>query len=237
MDTNVGGLYLWSWMAIFVALIAFYYLFMSWWDTREAVKKCSGNRILCLFHTIGGQAYWKWCVDEKGDLTPADMKGYDKVAKGLADKAIGKIKAEKQEFGWYFVLPDHVFSIPYPFVKPKATARIAEYVENYPAPRVTANLSTWDAKQYESVTSAMAEAAKDTGDIKAIISEAAGIEEKLMGLLDIPQQIKSNKMWHYISVGEGAIIIYLCYMIMDKVGKIGGNFGISILQFFGIIGS
>jgi hypothetical protein len=234
MDANIGGLYLWSWILIIFAVGAIYFLFNSWWETRQAQQKCGGNRILCLMHTIGGQAYWKWCLDEKGELVPADMKGYDKAAKDLASSAIGKIKAEKQEFGWYFVLPDHVFNLPYPLGSkhPRATARIIEYVENFPAPRVTTNLATWNKDQYEAVTSAMAAAAKDTGDIRAIISEAAGIEEKLMGLLEIPNQIKSGKL--YITVGEGALILYFVFTMQGNISKIATQLGVAILNFFGV---
>jgi hypothetical protein len=83
----------------------------------------------------------------------------------------------------------------------------------------------------------MAQAAKDTGDIRAIISEAAGIEEKLGSLLDVPQSLASLKLFQYVSVGEGAIILFLAYMIFDKLNKVAAQYGISaLLQFFGIGG-
>lgn len=239
LNTNVGGIYLWVYMLLIPASLIILWLANNWWETRQAIQKCGGNRLLCLFHTKGGQGYFKWCLDEGGELTPADMKGYNKDARDLATKAIGKIKAEKQEFGWYAVLPDHIVNVPYPLLSknPKAMARVTEYVEDYPMPRVTSNLATWNAKEYSEVCSAMAEAAKDTGDIRAIISEAAGIEEKLGSLLDIPQLIASMKLWQYIAVGEGAINLILAYMIFDKTGKIAAQYGISaLLQFLGIGG-
>jgi hypothetical protein len=239
MDASVGGVYLWAYLGGFIVLFALYYFVNSWWETKQAVNKCSGNNILVLFHTIGGQAYLKWCKDEQGSLIPGDMKGYDKDAKQLAATAVAKIKAAKQDFGWYAVLPDHVFGIPYPLgsKNPRAVARITEYVENYPMPRCTANLATWNKDEYESVCSAMAEAAKDTGDIRAIISEAAGIEEMMSRFVDLPKIISSMKLWQYIAVGESAIILIMVYMIIDKLGKLAGLSGISaVLQLFGIGG-
>jgi hypothetical protein len=239
MDANVGGIYLWGYLGGFIVLFALYYFVNSWWETKKAIDKCKDNNLLVLFHTVGGQAYFKWCKDEKGELTPADTKGYDKDAKQLAASAIAKIKAIKQEFGWYAVLPDHIFNIPYPLgsKNPKAMARITEYVEDYPMPLVTADLKKWNDQQYALVCSAMAEAAKDTGDIRAIISEAAGIEEMMSRFVDLPKIIGSMKMWQYISVGEGAIILLIVYFIFDKLGKLAGLSGISaILNMFGIGG-
>ena len=239
LTMNIGGIYSWVYMLLIPASLGLLWLFNSWWETRQAIQKCGGNRLLCLFHTKGGQGYFKWCLDEGGELVPADMKGYDKGARDMATKAIGKIKAEKQEFGWYAVLPDHIVNVPYPLLSknPKAMARVTEYIEDYPLPRVTSNLATWNAKEYSEVCSAMAQAAKDTGDIRAIISEAAGIEEKLGSLLDVPQSLASLKLFQYITVGQSAIILFLAYMIFDKVGKIAAQYGISaLLQFFGIGG-
>jgi hypothetical protein len=190
-------------------------------------------------HTIGGQAFFKWCKDEQGSLVPADIKGYDKAARDLAPQAIAKIKASRQEFGWYAVLPSHVFSVPYPLGSkhPKSTARITEYVENYPMPMITADFKKWDDQRYASVCSAMAEAAKDTGDIRAIISEAAGIEELMSKFTDLPKMIESGKLWQYVSVGEGAVILILVYMVFDKLSKLASLSGISaILNMFGIGG-
>jgi hypothetical protein len=228
MDMNFGGQYLWAWMLEFLVAYIFYEFIKDWWDTRQCIKKCSGNNILVLFHTIGGQAYFKWCKDEQGSLTPADMKGYDKDSKSLAPGSVSKIKAAKQEFGWYAVLPDHVFSVPYPLGSkhPKSTARLTEYIENYPMPRCTANMATWNAKEYSEVCSAMAEAAKDTGDIRAIISEAAGIEEKLQGLIEVPKMISDMKLFLYIAIGEGAVILLLVYFVFDKLGKLAALSGI-----------
>jgi hypothetical protein len=237
MDANIGGVYAWAYIVGFIVILALFYFINSWYETKQAMKKCSGNNILALFHTKGGQAYFKWCKDEQGSLTPADTKGYDKDAKSQAPNAIAKIKAVKQEFGWYAILPDHVFGVPYPLgsKNPKAVARLIEYVEDYPMPRVTSNMATWNAQEYSEVCSAMAEAAKDTGDIRAIISEAAGIEEKLMGLLDIPKMIESSKLWQYITVGACAAILLLVYMIFDKLGKLAALSGISaILQYFSL---
>jgi hypothetical protein len=166
------------------------------------------------------------------------MKGYDKDTRTLASKAIGKIKAEKQEFGWYFVLPDHVFSIPYPLgsKKPRAMARMIEYVENFPAPRVTSNIATWDKDQYEAVTSAMAEASKDTGDIRAIISEAAGIEENMAKMADVPNQINSLKLFIYGIAGGIAILLFMVFMMSGKMDKVAAQFGVSIMEVFKFIG-
>ncbi len=237
MDANIGGVYIWAYLLGFIVIVGLFYFINSWWETKQAIKKCSGNNILVLFHTKGGQAYFKWCKDEQGSLTPADMKNYDKEAKSQAASAIAKIKAAKQDFGWYAILPDHVFGVPYPLgsKNPKAVARLTEYIEDYPMPRCTANMATWNAHEYSEVCSAMAEAAKDTGDIRAIISEAAGIEELMSRFIDLPKMIESGRLWQYIAVGEGAVIIFMVYMIMDKLGKVAALNGISaILQLLGI---
>jgi hypothetical protein len=238
LNANIGGVYFWVWLLGIPAFYGVFFLFNSWWETRKAIEKCSGNNILALFHTVGGQAYFKWCKDEQGELSPADMKGYDKDARSLAPKAIAKIRAAKQDFGWYAVLPDHVFGIPFPLgsKNPKAIARLIEYVENYPMPMVTADLKKWNDQQYALVCSAMAGASKDTGDIRAIISEAAGIEEKLGAMADIPEQIRSLKLFIYGIAGGVAILILMVYMYGDKLGKLASQYGISLLQTFGFIG-
>jgi hypothetical protein len=236
MDANIGGVYMWVYVVGLVVLGVVYFLFSNWWEARTAMKKAGGNHILVLFHTTGGQAYFKWCTDERGELSPVDMKGYDQKTRTMAKNAIGKIRAEKQAFGWYFILPDHVFGIGYPFTKPRVTARLASYVENYPAPRVTANLEKWTSEEYVKVTSALAQASKDTTDIEAIISQAAGIEEKLGALLEVPNQLRSQKMWLYISCGIGALTAYFVFSLQDKIGKIATQLGVAVLQWFGIGG-
>jgi hypothetical protein len=226
LNANIGGLYLWSWLLIFVVVFALYYFINEWWLTRSAVNKCS-KKMLCLFHTEAGTAYWKWCPYEEGALLPPDMKGYDDRAKRLSKGAIGKIEAAKQAFGWYFILPDHVHQIPYPFEKPKTSASLIEYVENYPAPRVTANIQKWDAEEYGMVTSQMAQASKDTTDIKAIISQAAGIEEALSNLMDMPNDVRMTKYLVMGSLGAGVITGFLVFQVMQLVSKLAALSGIS----------
>jgi hypothetical protein len=231
---NFSGVYWWVWCIILVAVYLFYYFFNSWWQHRANVQKSEG-KILCLFHTMGGEAFWKWCFDDKGELSPADKKGYDKRASELSKKAIGRIKAEKQQFGWYFILPDHVFQIMYPFTAPKGqqiSIRIAEYVENYPAPRITANIEKWDAEQYAAVTSQMAMLSKDTTDLEAIISQAAGIEETLRGLMEMPSDVRMVKYLSMGNLGVGFIVGFLVFQLQGLVGKIAAQYGISAVDAF-----
>lgn len=228
LGTSVGGMSFGLWILLIFGGFALYYFMMEWWATRNLIRK-SENKILCLMHTPGGQAYLKWCWEDKGELTPADTKGYDKKANMLADKAVGKIVAENQEFGWYFVLPDHVFTIPYPFEKPKTAIRIASYLENYPAPLVTANMREWTPEKYAAVTSEMAAYSKDTTDLRAIISESAGIEEKLMELLEMPKKLQQI---FYVAVAAffaGLVSALLIFQVSGQVGKVVTNFGITML--------
>src|SRR5574343_850991 len=95
LNSNIGGMYLWSWCLIFIAVFALYYFINEWWLTRTAVNKCH-KKMLVLFHTEAGTAYFKWCPYEEGSLLPPDVKGYDDKAKALSKKAIGKIEAAKQ---------------------------------------------------------------------------------------------------------------------------------------------
>jgi hypothetical protein len=228
LTSNAGGVYLWVWLLVFPVLFVIYYLGDDWWQTRQARKKSEGN-ILCLMHTVAGDAYWKWCKDDKGELSPADMKGYDAKAKALSKEAIGKIKAAKQAFGWYFVLPDHVFNIGYPFNKPRINVKIASYVENYPAPRTTANLEKWSPTEYKNVTSSLAIASKDTTDIEAIITQAAGLEEKLGSLVGLPDSVRMLKYICFALAAGVAITLFMVVGVQSKLDKIAAAQGITML--------
>lgn len=233
LSMNVGGIYFGVWLLLFPALFGVYYLFSEWWETKQAKKKSEGN-ILVLFHTVAGDAYWKWCKDDKGELSPADMKGFDAKAKVLAKDAIGKIKAAKQAFGWYYILPDHVFNIGYPFNKPRINVKIAEYVENYPAPRLTANIEKWSPDEYKKVTSSLAIASKDTTDIEAIITQAAGLEEKLGSLVGLPDSVRLLKYICFGLAAGVALTLFMVLSVQSKLDKFLATQGITML--FNVIG-
>lgn len=233
LSANVGGVYLWVYLILFPALFGVYWLFNDWWETRQARLKSEG-KILVLFHTVAGDAYWRWCKDDKGELSPADKKGFDDRAKALSKDAIGKIKAEKQAFGWYFILPDHVFRIGYPFNKPKIFIKVAEYVENYPAPRVTANIQKWSPEEYKNVTSSLAIASKDTTDIEAIITQAAGLEEKLGSLVGLPDSVRLLKYICFGLAAGVALTLFMVLSVQSKLDKFLATQGITML--FNVIG-
>jgi len=214
LNTGIYGITLWGWMII---LVGGYFLagwFGHTYRQSQNIKK-AGTRMLVQFCTTNGEEYWEWVDVNKDEFEKPSMRGYDEKMKSLAKQSTGRFQGGRNKdsspVDWYFLLPDHCFNIWWPFDAPKREQimiRTATYVEGYPAPRVTANISAWMPEEYAMVTAEMVAKSKNTSDLQAMIAEANQLYERLDALLEVPRKLQ---MLLYVLIGLGFIMLLNTY--------------------------